>query len=146
MAEFFDILGKAAMRLATPAVQLVGDTVWVVVDCDTIVVQRGGMTASTATNEITVPKTGLYAISFGIDAEFAANDQLDVVGFIDGVQYSLEPAAMQGNGAGKPESMFWQSTVTLNAGEAIDIRMRNGDVGNVDPLVRRVSFSITEDS
>jgi len=146
MAEFFDILGKAAMRLATPATQIVGDTDWVTVDCDTIVVERGGLTASTVTNEITVPKTGLYVFEFGIDAEFAANDELDLVAFVNDVQYSLEPAAMQGNGAGKPENMFWQSTVPLNAGDIIDIRMRNGDTGNVDPFIRRVSFSVIEDS
>ena len=146
MPAFFDVLGKAAMRLATPAVQIVGDTVWVSVDCDTIVVARGGVTANTADNKITIPKTGLYIINFGIDAEFAANDELDVVGFVNNVEYSLQPAAMQGAGAGKPVNMFWQSTLPLNAGDEVDIRMRNGDAGNIDPLVRRVSFSVTEDS
>ena len=146
MAEFFDILGKAAMRLKTPAVQIVGDTDWVTVDCDTIVVERGGLTANIADNKMTAPKTGLYVIRFGIDAEFAANDELDVVGFVNDVEYSLEPAAIQGAGMGKPVNMFWESTITLNAGDEVDVRMRNGDAGNIDPLIRRVYFSISEDS
>ena len=146
MAELFDILSKAAVRLSAPDDQAIDDASWVVLNFDTVVLERGSITADPLTNTITVSKTGTYEIIAGINADFNAAEELVAVAFINGIQYSDNPIRIQGNGAGKPVSVFWISTVPLTAGDVVDIRMQNGDVGSVTVSIVRVSFSIKGDS
>ena len=147
MAELFEILGRAAMRLGSPTVQQFNDTTYeVITPFDTVTVERGGITADHLTNEITVNQDGLYEVFFGIDADFDKGDQLDILIYVNGAAYSNNPAAVQGLGDGKPLSITWGSLVNLNAGDVIDMRCKNGASGNFDCNFRRLFFSVKADS
>ncbi len=145
MPELLDILAKGAMRLNAPATQSFDDANWAVLEFDEVTDQRGGMVCDAGANTITVPTHGLYTVNQGIDCQFPGQEQLDIITFVDGVQYSTYPLSLQGRATAKPVSLFWQSTVSLLAGSVIDIRAMNGDAGNVDVEFLRMYMAIVKE-
>jgi len=145
MGELYEILAKAAMRLHNAQIVSVNDTTWSVLPFDEVTVERGGFSCSTTTHSIVVPSSGLYSIHQGVDAGFPGTEELNLMSYVNGSPYSSEYLAMQGRSNNKPVSMFWESTVTLNAGDEIDIRCLNGDSGNFDLRVIRMYFAMIKE-
>jgi hypothetical protein len=145
MPELFEILAKGAMRLAAPATQTITDADFTVLEFDTVTDERGGFVCDPATNSITVPSTGLYTVNQGIDAIFPGSEMIEVMSFANDVEYSPEYLMLQGRANQKPVSLFWQSTVSLTAGDVINLRCKNGEAGSFDINLIRMYFAIIKE-
>ena len=149
MAELFNILAKGAISASVASsAQVFNDAAFTVIEAfDTINVQRGGMTCNIATNTVTVADTGLYTFEGGINADFGANDELQLRGYINGTPTTGQPFSIQGAGTGQPVTTYWISHgVPLTAGDVVDLRAKNGDAGNLQPNIDRVTMTLTKDS
>ena len=147
MAELFEILGRAAMRLSTEISQTIrSDEYQQIEGFDIVTVERGNFEADHLNNQIICNQDGLCDVTIGIDAEFSQNVELDLVIFVDGQPYSNQPASIQGRGNSKPVSLAWTSLAELSAGNVLDIRVKSADTNNVPVLFRRLYFSVLSDS
>lgn len=133
MPELFDILDLAVMRqIPTPVERTYTNGTYTVVDVWNEVVRQGvNTTASTVTNSITIGKAGLYEFTISLNASFAAQEELAIYAYVNGVQDPSGFVAMQGQGDGKPVDMFWSPIVPLTEGLVVDIRGTNHDPGSV---------------
>jgi hypothetical protein len=145
MAELFEILGKGAMRLSTPATQEITDSAFTILEFDSTTIERGGVVCDPVTNSITVPSTGLYTVNHGVDANFPGRELLAIMTFVNGVEYDPNYLYIQGRANQKPVSISWQSTVTLNAGDVIDMRGMNGEAGSFDLNLHRMYLAIIKE-
>ena len=135
---------RGAMRLATPTDHSFNDASYTVVDMDTVAQQSGDLSVDISTNSITVNKDGVYKVSLGVDAGFGGQEELQLMVHIDGVEYSQYPMAIQGRGANKPVSIFWENTVNLSAGDTLDLRGKNGDIGSFTLHVQRATLALEQ--
>jgi len=145
MPELFGIIGKGAMRLATPATQNINDADWTVLEFDAITDERGGFICDITSNTITVPSTGLYTVNHGIDANFPGSEMIELMTYVNDVEYSPHYLILQGRNNQKPVSIFWQSTVSLTAGDVINIRCRNGESGSFDLDLQRMYVAVIKE-
>ena len=145
MAEFYEILAKASMRLSAPFTQPISDAAYVPLEYDQVTVERGGMTCDINNNLIRVASTGLYSIKFGVDGNFPGQEMLELMAFVNGVAYSSYPVVLQGRPSQKPVSVFWESTAELTDGDDIDIRGRNAESGTFDLNLQRMYFTIIKE-
>ena len=144
MAELFEILAKAAMRLSTPATQNISDSAWTTLEFDTVTVERGGLVCDEAANTIRVPSAGLYSVHIGVDATFPGSEMIGIMVFVNGVAYSPNNLVLQGRNA-RPVSIFWESTVDLAIDDVIDVRAINDASGSFDLNVQRMYVAIIKE-
>ena len=128
MPEFFDILGKGAMRLSAPETVTINDADYSILQFNESTIERGGITCDLNNNAIITGSSGLYSVNIGVDAGFSG--EIGIMAFVNGSAYSPYPLGLQGRGTSRPVSIFWQSTVSLSGGDAIDIRGINLDNGS----------------
>ena len=145
MPEFFDIIAKGAMRLAAPITQNITDADFTELLFDQVTIERGGIICDPNTNSITVASSGLYTVNQGIDATFPGSEMIEVISFVNGVEYSPEYFVLQGRANQKPVSMFWQSTVSLSAGDVVTMRAKNGESGSFDLNLKRMYHAIIKE-
>lgn len=145
--ELFNILAKASMRLSAPITEVYADNVYSVIHAfDAKVVERGGMIANPATSTITVSDTAWYKLRVGINFTARSSEELQVIAYVNDVPYSSNPISIQAQGTDKPTEAFWESDLQLNAGDVVDLRGKNGDIGNIDIEFTRTTFAVTKDS
>ena len=145
MAELLDILAKGAMRLNIPTDQTISDADYIVLEFDEVTVERGGIACDPAANTITVPSTGLYSVHIGVDGTFPGAEMLELMVYVNGSAYSPHPLILQGRANQKPVSIFWESTVTLNAGDVLDVRGRNGESGSFTVNLQRMYAAVIKE-
>ena len=133
----------AVMHLVNNTSISVDDTNFTVLPIfDEIVIERGGFTASTVDNSITIGKTvSACVVSIGINIEFPGTEILEVQIFVNGTSYADESFYLKGDGSTKPVALFWQSIVALNAGDVLDVRAKNAASGTLNATVERSHFS-----
>jgi len=147
MAELFDILGRAAMRLSAAIEQVITNSDYEQVEgFDIVTVERGNVQADHLNNQIIVNQDGLFDVSIGIDAEFSQSSELNIAVYVNDQPYSNNPASIQGRGSSKPVSLAWNSLTDLAAGDVIEVRAQSADSDNLAVLFRRLYFSVTADS
>ena len=145
MPELFTVLAKAAMRLSTPTDQAISDADYTILEFDEVTVERGGFVCDPAANTITVPSTGLYSAHIGVDGTFPGAEMLEIMVFVNGTAYSPHPLILQGRANQKPVSIFWESTVDLNAGDVLDVRGRNGESGTFTINLQRMYAAVIKE-
>ncbi len=144
--ELFAILSKASIRLSAPKDQTFNDTTFERIDVwDTITVERG-LTVDPVTFALKTAEAASYIAVIGIDGDFGTAEEMAVAIYVNGVPYSTNPAALQGRGNGKPVAITWQSTANLNAGDIVDVRLKNTASGSLPIHFRRLYFSLRKDS
>jgi len=121
------VTAKAALRLVAASGQTFTTTQWDKLHFDAVTLQRNGITATAtgADHSITVSVGGWYEVFFGISCIFPTQDVLELVAYINGVEYSSQYTEAVGQGTGDPIVMAWKSTVQLTAGDVLDLRGRN---------------------
>ena len=138
------IITRGSMRLATPASHSFNDTSYTVIDMDTVTQQSGNLTVDILTNSITINNAGTYKVSLGVDAMFGGSEELQLMVFVNGTEYSSYPMAIQGRGINKPVALFWENTVDLSAGDTLDFRGKNGDSGTFNINIQRSTFAVEQ--
>jgi len=113
---------------------------------DTVLAENNGFTASILDSVATLTNTsGNFfdnaLVSIGMNVEIASSgDELEVYLYSskdDGVTwlpYSTNPLRLQGAGTGKPVSDYWESDISIEAGEQFQLWGDNGD-GSADAVV-----------
>ena len=138
---------RATVRLANETtVTLTDDSTPIVLPIfDTIVTQRGGFGAVlndyTLVN-INAPDQLSVIMTVGINVRFPGTETLELQLYKNGQPYSSADFYLRGTGDNKPNAFFWQSDITLNAGDTIDLRGRNAATGSVDITFVRTQFRI----
>ncbi len=145
--ELFDILGRAVMRLSAPYSQVFGQGVFsIVTGFDINQLERGNVEADHLVNEITVLADGFYDVTVQVSAEFASGDELQMMIFINDAQLSANPVGIQGRGTGRPVYFAWTFLHQFVAGDVMDLRMQNGESGNLNCLLKRLYLDVKADS
>lgn len=139
------LIPKGAMSQLAPTPMDLNDTTYTQVNFDVNVTSRNGVTVDLVDNSITVDNDGVYDVSFGVDSDFSQQEELQIAFFINDVVMPTTPFSLQGMGNGKPNSISWTTTVPLNAGDVLDMRFINGDIGDVTLNIRRMFLSVTLD-
>jgi hypothetical protein len=145
MPEFFDIIAKGAMRLSAPVIQVINDSSFSVLQFDHVTDERGGIICDPDSNSITVASSGLYTVNQGIDATFPGAEMVELIAFVNGTEYSPNYLVLQGRANQKPVSLFWQSTVSLSAGDAVTMQARNGESGSFDLHLFRMYMALIKE-
>lgn len=146
MAELFDIIAKGAIDSPlTPVVQVFDDTNWDPLDAMTEVkTQRGGITVNPIGGIITVVEAGSYEWGVTMNVELPANEELDLIFFVNGVATG-RTAKIQGGGAGKPVELTSLGTNDFPAGATLQARARNGDPGTVTVTFIKAYLQVKKD-
>ena len=140
---------RGSLRLSTDTTQTITDSaIPDLLECfDTIVTSQNGFIPKLTGNTATITNDSGYnskaIVSVGLNVDFPANETLEVFLFVNGVVYSDVPLLVQGNGNGKPISMYWESEVVFADGDVLDIRGRNADTGTYDIKFLRSTLRIT---
>jgi len=143
MAELFDIIGKAALRISTQYTHSLTST-YSTLQFDQKTVERGGLTSNLTTNSILIDTTGAYEIVICIDADYANNQEMLMMIHVNGIAYSALASSQQGRGTGKPMNFSWTSTTNLTAGDIVDVRIAS-EATSYDAEIRRLMYSIKRD-
>ncbi len=148
MAELTQIQGKAAMRLDGLHSQTIGD-VYETLECfNSIMSERGDCTAIAGTvGSLTYNGTEAVdgELQIGLNVDFAANDELEIIPYVNGVTYADNPLMVRGGGVGKPVSMFWISQVVFNPGDVITLMAKNAVAGDLPINFTRTLFCMKVD-
>jgi hypothetical protein len=136
--------GRASMRLGTPVSETFDDVSWNVLPFDTVTQEKNGFVCDIGNGTITVPRDGIYEVSSGVDAGFSGQEELNLMVFVNDSAYSSQAMAIQGRTANKPVALYWESTVSLSAGDVLDIRGQNGDSGSFNCNILRMIFAVDE--
>ena len=137
---------KGAFSQLAPTVYNLDDTDYTIADFDVLVVSRGGITADLVTNKITIAEAGVVNASFGVDCDFAQQEELVITFFINDLEMPTTPFSLQGIGDGKPNAISWTTSVPVEAGDTIDMRFKNGDIGPFNANIRRMFLSVEADN
>lgn len=143
---------RASMRITDTAIQPISDDAEpkVLTECfDATVTQRGGLAANHNAASITNNTGSDFSsaiLSVGLNIALAANNTLEVYVFVNGVSYSNHPITITGEGVGSPIDTFWQSDIAIEAGDIVDIRGRNADIGLYDLSVFRSTMRLDVDN
>ena len=84
-------------------------------------------------------------VSVGLNVRFPSTEQLDLWVYLNDQPYSTSEFTIRGQGTNKPTAVFWQSDVTLQDGDHIDLRAKNAASGSVTVTFERVQFRIDAD-
>ena len=140
---------RATGHLATPVSITIDDTAAIKLPCiDDVVTQRGGFEVD-ATNHRLVNNSGQayesVIVSIGLNVRFPGTETMDIWAYVNGTPYASSEFTLRGIGSNKPQSVFWQSDVTLNDGDYIEIWAMNGATGTADIDIERVQFRMDAD-
>ena len=147
--ELSELDPRATGHLTTPVSVDLNDTTDVKVPIiDAIVTQRGGFEVNT-TNYRLINNSGhtfdSIIVSIGLNVRFSSSEIMDIYVYKNGALYSPSEFTLRGEGDNKPVSVFWQSDITLNDGEYIEVWARNGASGNVTVQLERTQFRMDAD-
>jgi len=125
---------KGSMRLQGDLIQVIGNA-YETMECFNAVSSERGDIDVTVGSVGSIQYTGLVAveaeIQYGINADFASNEELEVIPYINGVPYSDDPVFMRGLGTNKPVSFFWISQVTLQPNDIITLMARSSITNDI---------------
>lgn len=146
---------KTVVRLDAHIVQTISDEVEPkpLTCADVIAYQIGGFEATIVGNVPTLINTGgaltIASVAIGLNVDIdALGGQLDVCIYrstdngANWLPCADTPVSIQGLGAGKPLSFYWESDIAIAAGEMFQLRGRNGDNGSFDCTFMRTSFRL----
>lgn len=146
--ELLQIQGKGALRLSGDLTQIIGD-VYETMECFTDITTERGNVAVSAGAVGSLTYTGANPVDgeihYGVNADFASNDELDIMPYINGVAYSDDPMIIRGLGVGKPVTMFWISQVHLEPSDVITLMARNAAGGDISVTFQRTVFTMKID-
>ena len=140
---------RATGHLLTAVQVDVNDTTPVILPCiDNVKTQRGGFEVDT-TNYRLINNSGhtydSVIVTIGLNVRFPSTEQLDVWAYLNGAPYATSEFTVKGEGTNKPSAVFWQSDVTLQDGDYIDLRVMNAASGSFTCTLERVQFRIDAD-
>jgi hypothetical protein len=142
MAELFSsILGQETLKLGTPPYlpSLVMAVWYPILGYDTVALTRGGFSSSFLTGQITIPSAVPIDLSFHAVVEFPVSRVMSFALFVNGLIATSTIAVAYGAGAGAPQIVSWNTTLTgLSASDTVEIRM-HGNGTSLSP-----SFSVLE--
>ena len=135
---------RATLHTSAPTDQTIGDIPVKLTVFDEAVTSRGGFSADTTDhrliNDSAVDQTSVI-VSIGINVRFSGTEIIDFYAYINGVQYSPSEFSLRGEGTNKPQAIFWQSDLPLNAGDFVEIWAVNGaDSSNITVTFERTQF------
>ena len=141
---------RATGRLTAPETVTITDTTTLVLPvADEARTQRGGFEVDITRHALVNASGKAYdsvIVTVGLNVRFPGNEQLDIWVYVNDVAYSAVEFTMQGRGNQKPQSIFWQSDVSLADGDIIDIRGTSPDAGtSYDLVIERTQFRIDAD-
>ena len=126
--------GSLRLAISGSTQTITDDALPVLLTCfDAEVTTRGDLVPDAAGNSITyigVDPIPSAVISMGLNVEFPGTEELEIYLYINDVMYTDTPVNMQGNGAGNPEIIFWQSDISLAENDVLTLRGRNADLGS----------------
>jgi len=137
---------RATLHLGSPITITIGDSPVKINVFDTAVTSRGGFTADAANSRL-INDTGVTVdsviVSIGLNVHFNGTEVLDIFAYVNGNPYSNYEFTLRGSGDTKPQAIFWQSDITLNDGDIIEIYAVNGkDASDIDVTFQRTQFRI----
>ncbi len=146
--DLLQITGKAAMRLAGLHSQTIDDTYETLECFNAVQAQRGECVATVgAVGSLTY--TGEYEVDgelqIGLNVDFAANDELEIIPYVNGVAYADNPLMIRGMGVAKPVAMFWISQMTFAPGDVITLMAKNAIAGALSINFTRTLFCMKID-
>ncbi len=146
--ELLQIQGKGALRLSGDLTQVIGDT-YETMECFTDITSERGDVAVTAGLVGSIEYTGATPVEgelhYGVNADFASNDELAIMPYVNGVEYSDDPMIIRGLGVGKPATMFWISQVDLNPNDVVTMMAKNNTSGDISVTFQRTVFTMKID-
>ncbi len=139
---------KGSMRLDAPMTQTIGN-VYETMECFTAVSSERGDVDVTVGVVGSIQYTGLAAAEgefhYGFNAEFASNEEIEVIPYVNGIAYSSNPMVLRGLGSGKPVSFFWISQVTIQPNDIITLMARSSITNDLDITFDRSVFALKID-
>ena len=140
---------KGSMRLEGDLVQVIGDT-YETMECFNAVSSERGEVLVTARTVGSIQYTGTEIdreaeLHYGINADFASNEEIEVVPYLNGVEYSDDPITLRGLGNGKPVSFFWISQVTLQPDDIITLMARSSITNDITVTFQRTVLAMKID-
>ena len=139
---------KGSMRLDTILVQTIGN-VYETMECFTAVSSERGDVDVTVGIVGSIEYTGTAPaegeIHYGFNAEFASNEEIEVIPYVNGIAYSSNPMVLRGLGTGKPVSFFWISQVTIQPNDVITLMARSSITNDLDITFDRSVFALKID-
>jgi len=84
-------------------------------------------------------------LQYGLNADMAANEEMEIIPYVNGVEYSDDPQFLRGLGAGKPTSFFWISQIVINPGDVFTLMARSVNSPDVDVTFQRSSMALKVD-
>ena len=101
---------------------------WVTIPFNTIRLQRGFISAIVSPDPdvghyISVGLNSYFEVRGGINCEFAANEELLIQIFINGVISDLPPLQLQGEGVNKGISAFWSTTLEFGINDVVELKV-----------------------
>jgi len=140
---------RATGRIATPITVTIDDSTHALLPMmDTVVTQRGGFEVDLGTQTLVNNSGAKYnsvIVTIGLNVKFPGTESLDLWVYVNDQQYSASEFTVRGMGDHKPQSIFWQSDVTLQDGDRIDVRGVNANNGSYDLTIERTQFRIDSD-
>ncbi len=146
--ELLQIQGKGSLRLTGDLVQVIGD-VYETMECfNTVSSERGDVAVEAgAIGSLTYNGTDIVQgeIHYGVNADFASNDEFAVMPYVNGAPYSDDAMYVRGLGTGRPVTLFWISQVTLNPGDVVTLMAKNNTSGDISVNFQRTVFTMKID-
>ena len=106
------------------------------------VVTAKACTVDATAHTIKIASTGDYTVSRGVIAGFNGQEEMAIMLFVNGVEYSTYPLTVQGKSNSKPVSIYWTDEVSLSKDDVIELRVKNSDTGNVTFHVKRATLQV----
>ena len=140
---------KGSMRLEGDLVQVIGNT-YETMECFNAVSSQRGEVLVTAGAVGSIQYTGTEIdreaeLHYGINADFASNEEIEVIPYLNGVEYSDDPITLRGLGNGKPVSFFWISQVTLQPNDIITLMARSSITNDITVTFQRTVLAMKID-
>ena len=140
---------KGSMRLEGDLVQVIGNT-YETMECFNAVSSQRGEVLVTAGAVGSIQYTGTEIdreaeLHYGINADFASNEEIEVIPYLNGVEYSDDPITLRGLGNGKPVSFFWISQVTLQPNDIITLMARSSITNDITLTFQRTVLAMKID-
>ncbi len=115
--------GKAQINIETEVPMNLDDT-YQIVPFNVLLLQRYGVTADLINHSITVTDTDLYEMFGSINVHFTTNRIVEFKLFVNGFERTIHGVQLAGLGTGNPTDAVGVDTLSLNAGDTVDLRAR----------------------